>query len=340
MKSCTTSSVLGGKNRLRSKMRCLVTGASGHVGAFLTKALLVRGCEVAVLVRPESDLWRIADVLDRVTPLYGALGDLSAARASLREWQAETVFHLAWQGVMGAFRNDPSQITRNVSGSLELFQSVQEAGCRCWVGVGSQAEYGAFEGLLTEGQPTRPVTAYGVAKLALGMLTEKLCAMADVRFVWLRLLATYGPMDDLGHLIPGVIAQLLEGRRPALTPGEQRWDYLYVDDAVDAVCRLVLGTDAAGIYNLGSGRAYTVRSLVETVRDLIDPSLALGFGDVPYRPDQVMRLQADVTKLRAATGWDPQVGIEEGLRRTVEWHRRKEAPRPFSQGPEDLGSSE
>ena len=302
-------------------MRCLVTGASGHVGAFLTKALLTRGCEVAVLVRPQSDLWRIADVLGQVTLLHGVLGDLAGARAPLTAWKSETVFHLAWGGVTGAYRNDPAQITRNVAGSLELFDAALKAGMKTWVGVGSQAEYGAVDGLLQEDLIARPVTAYGVAKLALGMMTEKLCAMTDTRFLWLRLLAAYGPMDDPRHLLPSVIDQLLDGKRPALTPGAQRWDYLYIEDAAEAICRLALETSVQGVFNLGSGHAPKVRSLVETVRDLIDPSLPLGFGDVPYRPDQVMRLQADISKLCAATGWSPQTSLEEGLRRTIAWHR-------------------
>ncbi len=307
-------------------MRCLVTGATGHVGAFLTRRLLAAGCDVAVLVRPESDLWRLADVIHDVTMLHGALGDLEAAQQSLKQWQPETVFHLAWQGVTGAFRNDPEQITRNVSGSLELFEAAHLSGCRCWVGVGSQAEYGPQDGPLREDMTPRPETAYGVAKLCTGMLTEKLCAMTGMRFLWLRLLATYGPMDDPRHLLPAVIAQLLAGERPALTPGEQRWDYLYIDDAVDAIARLALDTDAQGVFNLGSGEAPTVRAIVEQARDLIDLMLPLGFGDVPYRPDQVMQLQADLTKLKAATGWQPQVTLADGLRRTIDWHREGTHP--------------
>ena len=291
------------------------------MGAFLTKALLARGCEVAVLVRPQSNLWRIADVIDQVTLIYGALGDLEAAEEPLKAWQPETVFHLAWGGVTGAYRNDPAQITRNVAGSLELFEAVHRAGMRTWVGVGSQAEYGAVNGVLSEDTMLRPETAYGVAKHCLCLMTEKLCAMTDTRFLWLRLLAAYGPMDDPRHLLPLVIEQLLDGQRPALTPGEQRWDYLYIDDAAEATCRLALETLASGIFNLGSGKAQAVRSLVETVRDLVDPALPLGFGDVPYRSDQVMHLQADIRKLVEATGWQPQTPLEEGLRRTVAWHR-------------------
>ncbi|WP_293911904.1 NAD-dependent epimerase/dehydratase family protein, partial [Deinococcus sp.] len=149
--------------------------------------------------------------------------------------------------------------------------------------------------------------------------------MAGMRFVWIRLLATYGPMDDPRHLLPSVVSQLLEGKCPALTPGEQLWDYLYVDDAVEAIARLGTDTRAAGIFNLGSGEAFSVRSVAELIRDKIDPALPLGFGEIPYRPDQVMHLQADITKLTDATGWRPQVSLAEGLSRTIAWHRAQAA---------------
>ncbi len=306
-------------------MRCLVTGATGHVGAFVTKALIARGCEVAVLARPGSDLWRIADCLDQVTVLRGSLGDLGEAQPALEDWRPEYVFHLAWAGVTSAYRSDPAQITRNVAGSLSLFEAAHRAGMTVWVGIGSQAEYGPVPGILREDLPPQPQTAYGVAKHSLARLTETLCAMTGTRFLWLRLLAAYGPMDDPRHLIPGVIEQLLSGERPALTPGEQLWDYLYVEDAAEAICRLALDTAASGVFNLGSGQAQPVRVLVETIRDLIDPALPLGFGDLPYRPDQVMHLEADISRLKSAAQWQPQTVLQDGLRRTVDWHRRRRA---------------
>jgi len=276
---------------------------------------------VAILVRPESNLWRLSGVLEEVTIFHGELGEGCDFLAPLKHWKPDAVFHLAWQGVTGGFRNDTSQITRNISGSLEVFEASLEAGCSCWIGMGSQAEYGSQDGLLCEDMAPFPKTAYGTAKLCTGMLTQKLCEMNGMRFLWLRLLATYGPMDDPRHLLPAVIDQLLKGERPALTLGEQCWDYLYIDDAVEAIARLALETEAQGIFNLGSGNAKTVREIVEQARDLICPSLPLGFGEIPYRPDQIMHLQADIAKIQTATGWSPQIDLVEGLRRTIAWHR-------------------
>jgi nucleoside-diphosphate-sugar epimerase len=212
-------------------------------------------------------------------------------------------------------------MTENVAQTLSLFRLTHATGCRTWIGIGSQAEYGPQARSLSEDMPTLPVTCYGAAKLCVGNMLATLCEVAGVRFVWLRLLATYGPKDDVRHLIPSVTLQLLARQRPALTRGEQSWDYLYVEDAADAVLVAAECERAQGVYNLGSGEAVAVRSIVEKLRDLIDPSLPLGLGELPYREDQLMLLQADISKLHAATGWMPRTSLDDGLERTVAWHR-------------------
>jgi UDP-glucose 4-epimerase len=310
-------------------MRCLVTGASGHLGSYLTELLVKEGAQTFVLVRPGSDLWRLGGVLDRVEVLRADLPGIKSIAPAINQARPEAVFHLAWQGVTSAFKDSPEQLTNNVAGSLDLFETVRAAGCKLWVGVGSQAEYGPHDSVLTESTPTHPVTAYGLGKLSVGMLTKKLCELTGMRYVWLRLLATYGPKDDDRHLIPTTINQLLAGARPRLTGGEQLWDYLYVEDAARAIYEAAIKPEAQGVFNLGSGEAWSVRYILERLRNLIDPSLPLGFGEIPYPPDQLMRLETSVDQLRAATGWTPQVSLDEGLRRTIEWHKsQRERARP------------
>jgi nucleoside-diphosphate-sugar epimerase len=283
--------------------------------------LLREGWGTTALVRPESSLWRLDDVLSQIKIIRADLSNVSAVSGAIAQAKPELVFHLAWQGVTSAFKNDPAQLEGNLSGSLNLFEIVRAAGCKVWLGIGSQAEYGPHEGILTEDTPCRPETAYGAAKLSLGRQTKELCDRAGVRYLWMRLLATYGPMDDERHLIPSVIVQLLRREIPRLTAGEQLWDYLYVEDAREAIYRAAVTPGAEGVFNLGSGDSHSIRSILERIRDLIDPSLELGFGEVAYPPDQVMRLETSIERLRLATGWTPQVGLDEGLARTVEWYK-------------------
>ncbi|BCS34698.1 CDP-abequose synthase [Luteitalea sp. TBR-22] len=307
--------------------RVLLTGASGFVGAAVLRRMVAQEREVAVLLRASSDTRRIDDLLPHVAVVRGDLAHLDAVTDAIAAFGPDVVAHLAWQGVKGSDRNDPGQL-ENVMAAITLQRVATAVGCTRMVGLGSQAEYGPQAGRIAEDAPTRPTTMYGAAKLATAILLERACATAGQSFAWMRLFSSYGPGDDPSWMIPYLIERLLAGERPSLTAAEQVWDYIHVEDAAAAVVAMV-DADATGVFNLGSGTAWPLRDIITTVRDAIDPSLPLGFGEVPYRPDQVMHLEADVTRLRAATGWAPAIALREGLQAVVDHHRARRA-RPTS----------
>lgn len=300
-------------------MRILLTGAGGFVGSYAARRLLADGHELALLLRPRCDTWRIRDLLLRTQVIAGDMQRLSSVRRDIEEFRPEAVVHCAWRGVGNGARNDVAQ-EANIAASLELVNIAARAGARNWIGVGSQAEYGPCSQRITEDVPARPTTRYGQAKLATCREAGKLCAELGVRFAWLRLFSTYGPGDDPTYLIPYLTGLLLRGERPVVTAGEQLWDYIYISDVAAAIARVVEQDDARGIMNLGSGTTATIRSIIEQVRALIDPRLPIGFGEAPYRPDQVMHLEADISRLMAL-GWRPQVELHQGLAKAVAWYR-------------------
>jgi nucleoside-diphosphate-sugar epimerase len=128
-------------------------------------------------------------------------------------------------------------------------------------------------------------------------------------------------------LIPHCIVSLLAGTPPAMTAGEQRWDYLYAADAAAALWRVLATPAAEGVFNLGSGRPVAIREVATRLRDLIDPALPLRLGELPYRPGGTMHLEADPGRLIRATGWQPATGLEDGLAATVAWYRGPSAAR-------------
>jgi len=304
-------------------MRCFVTGATGFLGSHLVRLLLDKGNEVCVLIRPHSNHWRIKDVFSKLKVIFGDIAAVKQYSDEIKSFKPDIVFHLAWHGGNSyKYQNDPSQIFSNFYGSLELLQITKEVGLQRWIGVGTSAEYGKYEKIYTESLTPMPNTLYGISKYFTCMSTQKLCELYGIDFIWFRPFWIYGPYDDLLRMLPSLIINFLCGERPSLTLGEQRWDYLYVEDAVEAIWRAATTTTAHGIFNLGSGESHTIKSIVELVRDLIDPSLPIGFGEVPYRLDQTMHLQADISRLNQATGWLPGVNLYDGLRRTVEWFQK------------------
>jgi nucleoside-diphosphate-sugar epimerase len=126
-------------------------------------------------------------------------------------------------------------------------------------------------------------------------------------------------MDNENWLIPYLIKTLSSGGTPNLTAAEQFWDYIYIEDAAAAICAVMEHDDASGIFNLGSGNAGKLKELILKIKNHIDPSLAVNFGAQSYRSDQVMYLEADISKLQSKTGWHPVVNLDEGVERTVKW---------------------
>jgi UDP-glucose 4-epimerase len=303
------------------RMRIFLTGATGFLGAHIARRFEREDAEVALLIRPGSDCARLEPLPKNARAISGSLQKLPASE--IEKFAPNVVIHAAWHGVTNQHRNDPAQIAENIEPTVRLVELARDAGAETFIGLGSQAEYGPLNRKISESDHTEPSTLYGATKLATCHLTRQLCGQFNLRWAWLRVFSTYGPMEDSSWLIPYLTQSLLRGERPKLTACEQRWDYLFGADAADAVCAVAKNPQADGVFNLGSGRAESLRKIVERLRDAIDANLPLGIGEVPYRPDQVMHLEADMTRLTAATGWTPATSLEDGLRQTVAWHRAK-----------------
>ena len=318
--------------------RILLTGASGFVGARVARLLVAQGRDVALLLRTSSDTRRIDDFLGRCTVIRGDMDELEAVRAPIEAFRPAATVHIAWEGVKGADRDSQVHL-RNVSSSIALYQMTQALGAGRFVGLGSQAEYGPMPGRISESAIARPTHCYGAAKLATALVLERSAAASGRGFAWLRLFSSYGPGDDPTWLLPYLARTLLAGEKPNVTRAEQVWDYIHVDDVARGI---VAAVDArpSGVFNLGSGRALPLRQIIETLRDLIDPALPIGFGEIDYRADQVMHLEADTTALQAATGWVPKVSIEHGLAELVAHARQMQPVRAFVAPTQSANSSE
>jgi len=189
-----------------------------------------------------------------------------------------------------------------------------------FIGAGSQAEYGAVQCPLTENTPVHPQSGYGIAKYAAGRLSALLCTQLDIRHNWLRILSVYGPNDAPYTLISYVINELQNGQSPELTKCEQVWDYLYADDAAQAILAVAQKGIHGKTYPLGSGTACKLSEYVNIIRDYVNPDIAIRFGAKEYYPHQPMFLQADITELTKDTGWKPETPFLEGVKKVCNVH--------------------
>ena len=303
-------------------MIIFLTGASGFVGSEILRQAVDQGHDVVALVRSEGTPYRIKALENRFTQVRLDVGNPNSLDQLLSRYRPEIIIHSAWSGVSNSARDDLTQIYSNVEFTCKLMVAAGNSGVMCFIGLGSQGEYGAGSDMKEDSIP-EPTTLYGAAKVSALYLSRQLASQYGMRHAWLRLFSTYGPMDNDGWLIPTMIKDMLAGKRPKTTAGEQYWDWLYIRDVASGVMAIVNEEKAFGIFNLGSGKPLKVRNVIEKIRDLCNPDMELIFGEIEYRHDQVMYMQADISKLKMLTNWHPLIGIDEGLAATVEWHRRK-----------------
>jgi nucleoside-diphosphate-sugar epimerase len=298
-----------------TRSRLLITGAGGFVGAAAAKAAVAAGREVIALVRKHSA--RLAPIANKISVERIDLSDGRAVANLLSDAKPDIVIHSAWEGVGGALRSGDIQLD-NIRTTVALADAAIAAGARKFVGIGSQAEYGRYDRKIVETDLPQPTMLYGAAKLAASHLAAQRCREAGVSFAWLRLFSVYGPGDNANWLIPSAAASLVRGEAPQCTAGTQKWDYLHIDDIAEGALAAALTEGATGVFNLSSGNPVAVRTIVEMLRDVAAPGLELAFGEIPFGPDQIMHLEGDNRRLRAATGWSPKISIGEGLRQVVD----------------------
>ncbi len=302
--------------------RIVITGATGTIGMALVRKCIEQGIEAVLLVNPDSRRLSRIPSDPNIRLIKCGLADLvTADSTSLGIDSADAMIHLAWGGTFGDARNDKALQDRNYEYCLDAVRLAHRLGCSVFLGAGSQAEYGRVEGILKADTPCDPENEYGRAKLRASSATRELCRKLGMRHVWPRILSIYGPYDGENTMVISLISKLLAGEKPALTAGEQIWDYLYADDVALAYMLLAQKGMDGSIYPIGSGVGRPLREYVEIIRDQIDPALPLGFGEVPYSDKQVMHLCADISKLQSDVGFKPRISFEEGIRRTIEWVR-------------------
>lgn len=289
-------------------IRCLVTGATGFLGAHLLGQLEREGAEVAVVSRaprPEGA---------RVVRWYRAdLEDSSAVEQALADDRPEVLFHLASMVtgrreldlVVPAFR-------ANLSSTVHLLAAATRVGCRRIVLAGS----------MEEPEPgTPPGSPYAAAKAASSLYAAFFRTLYETPIVTARIFMVYGPGQlDTAKVVPASILSALAGRAPRISSGTRPVDWIYVEDVARGLLALARAPGVEGeTVDLGSGELVTVREVVERIcRAAGAPPPEV--GALPDRPHETVR-RADPSRAFALARWRPEVALDDGLARTIDHYR-------------------
>jgi UDP-glucose 4-epimerase len=313
--------------------RILITGGLGFVGSNLAIKLVDAGARVTLLdsMLPlyGANLFNIDPIRDRVTVNFSDIRDRNSMHYLVRE--QDYLFHLAAQVSHVDSIIDPfTDVDINVGGTLSVLEACRKynPGVRI-IFAGTRGQYGASVKVpVDESAPTNPIGMYAITHLAAEKMALMYHQMHNIQGVSLRITNTYGPRHQMKHSRYGVanwfIRLALDDETiPVFGDGRILRDFLYIDDLTRALMMCGLTEAAYGsVFNVGSGAAI---SFIDLVKEIVQIA---GSGRYEYAPFTAERKAlepgdywTDITKIKSVVGWEPQVSLQEGLRRTIGYYR-------------------
>jgi nucleoside-diphosphate-sugar epimerase len=297
--------------------KVIVTGARGYLGSRLAEAFAKRGADIRALDRAgelpihrERLRYYRCDLEKNVFPADDDLGG------------ADLLLHFAWDGAHPERRGDYGLQMKNIHALINTLSFARRCNVSKIIIPGSASEYAASVMPINGNNAPGAVDGYGAAKAACHAVARAWAAQNGLPLVWVIPSSIYGPGRDDNNVLSYAIKALLKREKPAFTALEQRWDYLYIDDFVDAVALIAEKGITGKDYALGSGIARELREYITTIRDIIDPALPLGIGERPYKGGKPDNSVMDISELARDTGFEPKVSFDEGIGRVIEWFRQ------------------
>jgi dTDP-glucose 4,6-dehydratase len=302
----------------------LVTGGAGFIGSHLVDLLLAEGRRVTVLDRLSVGGSRMNLEQHDGDPSFrfveGDVRDREAVEPLVRETGA--VVHAAAESHVDRSIDDPRPFFEtNVLGTQTVLEAVRASGARMLM-VSTDEVYGPGDpsgGLFDEDAPLRPRSPYAASKAAADLACQAYVATFGVNVTVVRATNAYGPRQ-IERVVPTLTVCALEGEPlPVYGRGEQRREFLHVEDWVRAAATVLDRGEPGVMYNIGAGTELTNLSLAERIADLTGTSRdAIAF--VPDRPGHDFRYGVSADRVRGL-GWEPRTEFDDGLAATVDWYR-------------------
>ena len=307
-----------------SGKRIVMTGATGFIGSHVAKRFLDEGAEVYCLVRPESQKTECLPVHEHLHRIPAQMDE--AVECVPQIGHADAFLHFAWRGVNRQEIDSPEVQAKNVAGSLDCIRAAKALNCRMFMDAGSRVEYGLTDGFMQEDIECHPVNQYGKAKWEFYQKAVPLCEELGLHYVHLRFFSVYGTGDHPWSIISTLVRELPAGNKVSLSACRHQWNFMYIDDAVEAVYELYeqlpqsadAGVKKNGlvstIVNIASKDTRVLKDFVEEIHSIAGGAGELEYGTFVQAKEGALSIKPDISRLTLLTsGWQERFTFRQGI---------------------------
>ncbi|MDE7380697.1 MAG: NAD-dependent 4,6-dehydratase LegB [Muribaculaceae bacterium] len=304
----------------------LVTGADGFIGSHLTEALLGKGCKVRALALYNSfNNWGWLEGVEHpdLEIVTGDVRDPNLCRQIVKD--CDTVFHLAALiAIPYSYIAPDSYVDTNIKGTLNICQACRDAGTERLLVTSTSEVYGTAKYVpIDERHPKQPQSPYSATKIGADAIALSFYNAFNLPVTIVRPFNTYGPRQSARAIIPTIISQIANGARNIkvgdLTPTR---DFNFVEDTCRGFIEIALSPATIGKeINIATGKEISMQATLDTIAGLMGAEVTWETDPERLRPSgsEVFRLLGDNSLITSLTSWRPEVSLEEGLKRTIEW---------------------
>lgn len=299
----------------------IVTGANGFIGRTLVMALLERDYRVVALDIGFDE----ALLNNRQVTCINVLGKATEClRDEIPYAEYECFFHLAWVGTSGPMRADYEVQLNNVKLACDYIKLCKQIGCKRVVYASSINEMETYEYLQSDDIEPSGGCIYGSGKLAAHLMGETVSKMNGVEFIPVIITNIYGIGEKSARLVYTSISKFLHNEHCSFTEGYQTYDFIYITDAINSIIEVAVKGRPFNRYYIGSGNPKPLREFLIEMRNIVNPSLEIGLGEIPFKGIDISYSQFDMQKVQKDTGYENRISFFEGIRMTAEHIRKDE----------------
>jgi nucleoside-diphosphate-sugar epimerase len=303
-----------------NKEPVLITGAAGFIGSNLLRRLVTKYSNINIIIKSNSDTWRINDLSNSINVYNCDLSDYSLVKKIIDEIKPKIIFHLAAYGAYH-YQNNLDLIRKiNLDSTINLLNACLKYDFRIFINTGSNSEYGFKRSPMKESDVLEPNSYYSVFKSASTHFCMYESKSKKRPIVTLRPFHVYGPFEERTRFIPALIDHLKQGKCPPLVSPEIKRDMIFIDDVVDFYLTVVNELNGYGnIYNVGSGIERSIKDIVEIAIKITGADVTPVFGTMQNRDWDNINWKADMSFTRKNFNWTPKIDLNTGLKRTITW---------------------